>query len=112
MLDPGGRAALLDVVRGLREQGRTVLFITHLMAEAAQADRVVVLEAGRVVFDAAPRDLFLRTRDVQRWGLTLPGAAMLAQALSGEIRGFPSDLLTIGEVVEAVVSLWEVVMTS
>jgi energy-coupling factor transport system ATP-binding protein len=107
MLDPGGRAALLDVVRELKCQGRTILFITHLMAEVAQADRVVVLEAGRVVFDATPRELFLSEGDVERWGLRLPGAAALAQSLRDEVEGFPSDLLTIGEVVEAVVSLWE-----
>jgi energy-coupling factor transporter ATPase len=107
MLDPGGRAAILEVMRELKCQGRAILFITHLMTEAAQADRVVVLEAGRVVSDGTPRDLFLSEGDIERWGLTLPGAAVLAQALSGEIQGFPSALITIGEVVEAVATLWE-----
>jgi len=107
MLDPGGRASMLDVVRRLQAQGRTILLITHLMEEVAQADRVVVLAEGRVVADMDPRELFRREGDLRRWGLARPGAAALAQALSQEVEGFPGDLLTVEEVVDAVIALWD-----
>jgi energy-coupling factor transporter ATPase len=107
MLDPAGRLSVLDVLEGLQAQGRTIVLITHLMAEVAQASRVVVLSKGRVAADAAPRELFRRGGDLQRWGLALPSAAALARALSREVDGFPGDLLTVEEVVEAVHGLWD-----
>ncbi|MEA3345421.1 MAG: energy-coupling factor transporter ATPase [Chloroflexota bacterium] len=102
LLDPAGRAAVLEVLDALQAQGRTIVLITHLMDEAAQADRVVVLEKGRVAADAPPREVFQREDDLRRWGLTLPSATHLAQSLSREARGFPTDLLTVEEVIEAV----------
>lgn len=102
MLDPAGRAGVLEVLRTLRAQGRTVVLITHLMEEVTEADRVVVLEQGRLVMDASPAQVFRRADDLRRWGLALPSAAALAQALSQEVEGFPADLLTVEEVVEAV----------
>jgi energy-coupling factor transport system ATP-binding protein len=107
MLDPGGRASILDVVRRLQAQDRTILLITHLMEEVTRADRVVVLDEGRMVADTTPRELFRRAGDLARWGLTLPSAAALAQSLSGEVAGFPGDLLTVEEVVNAVSALWD-----
>lgn len=107
MLDPAGRVSVLEVLKGLQAQGRTIVLITHLMAEVAQASRVVVLSKGRVAADAAPRQLFRRGGDLQRWGLALPSAAALARALSREVDGFPGDLLTVEEVVEAVHGLWD-----
>lgn len=106
MLDPAGRASVLDVLEGLQARGRTIVLITHLMEEVAQASRVVVLHRGRVAADAAPRQLFRRGGDLQRWGLALPSATALAHALSREVEGFPGDLLTVEEVVEAVHGLW------
>jgi len=102
LLDPPGRTAVLRVLDTLRAQGRTIILITHLMDEAAQADRVVVLEEGRVAVDAPPRQVFRQESDLQCWGLTVPGAAALAQALSQDVEGFPADLLTVEEVVAAV----------
>jgi len=102
LLDPAGRAAVLRVLDTLHAQGRTIVLITHIMDEAARADRVVVLEEGRVAMDAPPRRVFRRGDDLRRWGLTLPSATALAQALSRDVEGFPADLLTVEEVVEAV----------
>jgi len=102
LLDPAGRAAVLRVLETLHAQGITIVLITHRMDEAARADRIVVLEEGRVAIDALPRQVFRRGIDLRRWGLTLPSATALAQALSQDVDGFPADLLTVEEVVEAV----------
>lgn len=102
LLDPTGRAAVMRILDTLHAQGRTIILITHFMDEAARADRVVVLERGRVAMDGTPRQVFLRGEDLRRWGLVLPSAAALAQTLSREVSGFPADLLTVKEVVRAV----------
>lgn len=102
LLDPVGRAAVLSVLESLHVRGTTIVLITHQMDEAVQADRVVVLETGRVAMDASPRQVFRPGSDLQRWGLTLPSVTALAQALAREVEGFPTDLLSVEEIVEAV----------
>ncbi|MFQ9181582.1 MAG: ATP-binding cassette domain-containing protein, partial [Eggerthella lenta] len=57
MLDPRGRKGLMRVCRELHDRGMTVVMITHFMEEAAQADRVIVLEEGRVACDGTPQDV-------------------------------------------------------
>lgn len=106
LLDPAGRSAVLQVLQRLHAQGRTIVLITHLMDEVAQADRAVVLDDGQVAMDAPPRQVFQAGGDLRRWGLALPSATALAQALSQDMEGFPADLLTVEEVVAAVWSLW------
>ena len=61
-----------------------------------------VLEEGRIATDGPPRQVFRRGSDLRRWGLALPGPAALARTLSQDVEGFPTDLLTVEEVVEAV----------
>ncbi len=102
LLDPAGRAAVLRILDTLHAQERTIILITHLMDEAARADRVVVLKDGCMAMDAPPRRVFRRGEDLRRWGLTFPSATLLARALNQEVEGFPPDLLTVEEVVEAV----------
>ena len=73
MLDPSGREDVLNTVRKLnREQGMTVLWITHFMEEAAQADRVVVLDKGCVAMDGTPAEVFTRVEDIKALGLDVP----------------------------------------
>ena len=71
MLDPSGREEVLSTVRKLnRRQGMTVIWITHFMEEAAVADRVVVLDQGRVALDGPPRRSFRRSSSFRRWAWT------------------------------------------
>ena len=81
MLDPAGRAALLDILRELHRQGMTIITITHEMEEAAQADRVIVMSQGRVVMDAPPRQVFARVRELRALDLDVPLIADLALRL-------------------------------
>jgi energy-coupling factor transporter ATPase len=95
MLDPAGRAAVLDVVHQLHAQGTTIVTITHDMDEAAQADRVVVLAEGRMALDGSPREVFARAEPLRAMGLDVPPVADLALRL-----GLPV-CLTADELVDA-----------
>ena len=82
MLDPSGRADVLATVRKLnREQGMTVIWITHFMEEAAVADRVVVLDKGKIALDGTPAEVFSQVQKVKALGLDVPPMAELAMRL-------------------------------
>lgn len=87
MLDPRGRKGLMRVCRELHDRGMTVIMITHFMEEAAQADRVIVLEEGRVACDGAPAEVLVQAELLERLNLDLPFAAELSLEL--ERRGVP-----------------------
>lgn len=91
MLDPEGRAEIMEVAKKLNASGITVISITHNMDEAAQADRVIVLRKGRLVLDGTPKEVFA-SPEVERCGLALPPATEIAHML--EEKGF-----TFGETV-------------
>ena len=81
MLDPRGRAGLTRVCHELHERGFTIVMITHFMEEAAQADRVIVLEAGKVVCDGSPAQVLLQEDLLRRLNLDVPFATHLSHAL-------------------------------
>ena len=81
MLDPRGRAGLMRVVRELHERGMTIVMITHFMEEAAQADRVVVMERGQAVMEGTPDEVLLETERLERLNLEVPFAAQLSLKL-------------------------------
>ncbi len=82
MLDPSGRREVLDTVRKLnRQKGITVVWITHFMEEAAQAERIVVLERGRIAMDGTPREIFAREERLRELGLDVPVPVDLARRL-------------------------------
>ena len=81
MLDPRGRKGLMRVCRTLHERGMTIVMITHFMEEAAQADRVIVLESGRVAADGAPADVLVQADLLKRLHLDVPFACALSLAL-------------------------------
>ena len=88
MLDPEGRAEIMDVAKKLNDSGITVISITHNMDEAAQADRVIVLRKGRVALDGTPAEVFA-SPEVEACGLALPPATEIARMLTE--RGFTFD---------------------
>ncbi|MEW5719945.1 MAG: energy-coupling factor transporter ATPase [Chloroflexota bacterium] len=81
MLDPAGRAAVLDVLRELHRQGTTIITITHEMEEAAQAERVIVLSEGRIAMDDSPRRVFACAEKLRALDLDVPPIAALALRL-------------------------------
>ena len=82
MLDPRGRAEVMETIERLnREKGITALLITHNMDEAVRADRVVVIDDGRVKMDGTPREVFARVDELFALGLAVPQATELAARL-------------------------------
>ncbi|HLJ60376.1 MAG TPA: energy-coupling factor transporter ATPase [bacterium] len=102
MLDPRGREDIARIVAGLRRKGTAVVSITHLMGEAAVADRVVVLARGAVVAEGPPREVFAEAARLQEIGLDLPPVTALALRLRREIPDFPANVLTVDEIVDAI----------
>lgn len=87
MLDPRGRKGLMRVCHELHDRGMTIVMITHFMEEAAQADRVIVLENGRVACDGTPQEVLVRAELLESLNLDVPFAAALSLALKQ--RGVP-----------------------
>ena len=67
MLDPKGRREVMEIVRSLREDGITVILITHFMEEAVEADRIIVMDGGKVVMDGSPPEILKMSRDFVNW---------------------------------------------
>lgn len=82
MLDPGGRREVLDTIQKLnREDGMTVLNITHYMNEAAEADRIIVINDGKLLLDGTPDEIFAKHDVLTEVGLEVPQCAELIHAL-------------------------------
>lgn len=106
MLDPYGRKEVLNTIRKLnREIGITVVLVTHFMDEAVTADRVVVMDSGKVIMDGTPRQVFAQADKLISVGLDIPQATQLACALSAEGIEIPTDLLDENECAEAIYTL-------
>ena len=101
MLDPSGRREVLDTVKKLnKEEGITILLITHYMDEAVQADRVVVMDDGVIRLDGAPRAVFAHVDELKALGLDVPQATELADRL-----GFAEHaVLNTAECVDVLIS--------
>lgn len=106
MLDPQGRREVMETVCQLhREQGITVVLITHYMEEAVLADRVVVMEQGHVVMDGTPREVFSRAETLKNMQLDVPQPTELCHLLHRDGVALPDDVLTVEECVEALTLL-------
>lgn len=104
MLDPRGRAGLMRVVHTLKRRGMTVVMITHYMEEAAEADRVVVLDAGSVALEGTPAEVFAQTGRLARLNLDVPPAMGLVRALAERGVAVPASV-DEDEVLDAVAAV-------
>jgi len=104
MLDPEGREAVAGIIAELRGRGTAVVAITHLMNEAARADRIVALAEGAVLLDRPPREVFARADLLRDVGLDLPAVTAVALRVRSRIPAFPVDVLSIDELAAAVVA--------
>ncbi len=106
MLDPSGRREVMDtVVRLNRDEGITVVHITHFMEEAVLATRVIVMNDGRVVLDGAPEEVFSHVNELRALGLDVPQVTELAQRLSQHQVTLPSGILTVERMVAEICQL-------
>ena len=96
MLDPIGRKSVIEIMEKLnREEGITVINITHYMEEAARADRVIVINDGEMILDGAPKEVFAEVDLLHRIGLESPQSTELVSRLKSA--GFDVDVYAIGE---------------
>jgi energy-coupling factor transport system ATP-binding protein len=102
LLDPVGRSEIQSLLRRLnREQGLTIVQVTHLLEEAALADRIVVLEGGRVALSGTPAEVFSDLERLQKLGLAIPDVIALANRLRVAGLPIPPDALTAEAVASA-----------
>ncbi len=98
MLDPQGRSEVMDTVIKLnKELGMTVVLITHYMDEAANADRVAVMDDGRIILDGSPREVFSHVELLKSVGLDVPQPTELCYELNKAGFNLPTDLLFTDE---------------
>jgi len=103
MLDPSGRKEVLDTIMHLnKEEGITIVLITHFMEEAVLADRVVVMESGHVIMDDTPKKVFSHVEKLQALGLDVPQVTLLAHEMRKSGLNLPEDVLTVEEMVNVI----------
>ena len=101
MLDPEGRRDVMKAIKRLnRELGITVVFITHYMEEAVEADRIVVMDDSRLLMDGTPKEVFANPQKIRSIGLDVPQTCQLAELLKNDGINLKNDLLSIDELVE------------
>ena len=102
MLDPNGRKEVLEAVRELnRQENVTVILITHYMEEVIHADRVYVMDSGRVVMQGTPREIFSQVETLKKYRLDVPQVTLLAHELRESGVDIPEGILTAEELVNA-----------
>lgn len=102
MLDPQGREEVLLTVKTLnKEMGITVVYITHFMEEAAAADRIIVLDAGKVALTGTPQEVFSQVETMKKLGLDVPLAAEVAWNLKKKGVKLPERIITDEDLVDA-----------
>ena len=108
MLDPNGRKEVIRTVTELnRSEGVTVVLITHYLEEVIGADRLVVMDDGKVIMDGTPREVFARVEELKRLRLDVPQATELAYELKQRGVSLPDSVLTMEELAEAILPLWK-----
>lgn len=98
MLDPMGRREVISTIKRLnRERGMTVVLITHYMDEAAQADRIVVMNEGKCVLDGTPKEVFAQVELLKQLGLDVPQVTLLTHNLRNMGYDLPDDIISLDE---------------
>lgn len=99
MLDPMGRKEVINTIKNLNGNNMTIILITHYMEEAIEADRVVVIDNGKVIKEGSPRAVFKEVEVMKEIGLDVPQMTELAYELKKSGINIRNDILTIDEMV-------------
>jgi energy-coupling factor transport system ATP-binding protein len=102
MLDSYGRQEILSVIRKLHREGMTIVTVTHHMSEAAEADRVIVMEGGKIVLQGTPREVFSRQELLRELHLDVPEASRIAALVHRKQAAFTPTLIHKEEIVAEV----------
>lgn len=102
MLDPSGRKEVIRAIRGLNDvEGMTVILITHYMEEIIHADKVFVMDNGKIAMEGTPREIFSQVEKLKSLRLDVPQVTLLAYELQKKGISLPDGILTMKEFVEA-----------
>ena len=108
MLDPRGRKEVMKTAKMLNEEyGITVIFITHYMDEAVKANRVIVMDEGRIILDGTPKEVFVNVDTLKKAQLDVPEATELTHLLIKDGINLNKDILDIDELFDAIVGIME-----
>lgn len=108
MLDPNGRKEVIKTVRELnRREGITVLLITHYMEEVIHADRVIVMDDGKLVMDGTPREVFSKVDKLKSYRLDVPQVTELAYELKQAGVDIPDGILSNDELMKSLLPFFE-----
>jgi energy-coupling factor transport system ATP-binding protein len=99
MLDPRGRREVMDILLRLHRDGVTVVLITHFMEEAVKADRIVIMDAGAIVLDGPPTEVFEHSDRIRALHLDVPLTVELCDRLRRRGHDIPSNIIEIEEMV-------------
>jgi energy-coupling factor transporter ATPase len=102
MLDSFGRNEVLKVMREMNSMGMTIVTVTHRMAEAAEADRIIVVEEGRIVMDGPPREIFKHKHELETLQLDVPAISQMADNIHKQIADFSENLVREDELIDEV----------
>lgn len=106
MLDPSGRKEVMDIVKKLnKEENMTVLYITHFMNEAIEADRIVVIDEGKIALQGNPREVFSSVEKMRSIGLDIPRVTSLALDLKEAGIDIDTDIIRLEEMVDSLCRL-------
>lgn len=106
MLDPSGRKEVIRNIKDInKEHGITVVLITHYMDEAAEADRIVVMDGGKVIIEGIPRAVFSEVEKIKNIGLDVPQVTELCYELQKEGINIDTKILNVNEMVSAICQL-------
>jgi energy-coupling factor transport system ATP-binding protein len=102
MLDTFGRNEVLQVMRQMNEMGMTIITVTHRMSEAAEADRIIVVENGEIVMDGKPREIFKHKEVLMQLQLDIPAVSQMAEMVHHQIPTFSKELIHEDELIDEV----------
>lgn len=106
MLDPSGRKEVLENIKEINKNyGITIVLITHYMDEAAQADRVIVMDEGKIILEGKPRDVFSNVQKMKEIGLDVPQVTELCYELQNNGISIDTNILNVDEMVNAICQL-------
>ncbi len=100
MLDPNGRREVMDIIKQLHRERITIILITHFMEEAAEADRIIIMDQGKVALEGTPKVVFQNVKEIQAMGLDVPLAVELAEQLREKGFPVPKDIIKESQLAE------------
>ncbi|MBQ2747846.1 MAG: energy-coupling factor transporter ATPase [Firmicutes bacterium] len=104
MLDPSGRVEVMEIIKKLNSEGITCILITHFMEEAAEADRVIIMDGGHVVMDGTPSEIFAQPDKIRDINLDVPVAVDIADRLRKKGIDVPLNIISTEDLIKWVLA--------